>query len=312
MSLYHKYRPKGFDEIIGNEDTVRSLKADLTKQEHPHAFLFHGPTGCGKTTLGRIVSNIIGCKDNDYHEVDSADFRGIDTIREIRRQSHFKPLQGNCSIWLIDECHKMTNDAQNALLKALEETPKHVYYILATTEPQKLISTIKGRCSQYSVSALSQNEMMQLLRKVVRLENETLPKPVYEQIVQDSLGFPRNALQILDQVLSVDGEARLDTAKKYAEKQSQVIELCRALLQRTGWKKISNILTGLEKEDPESIRRAILGYCNSILLNEDNRRAYELMCWFEDPTYEIGWPGITKACYAVIMPRSSDNDDIPF
>lgn len=312
MSLYHKYRPTDFDSIIGNNDTVKSLKADLVKEDRPHVFLFHGPTGCGKTTLGRIVSNVIGCKENDFHEIDSADFRGIDTIREIRRQSHFKPLQGTCSIWLIDECHKMTNDAQNALLKALEDTPKHVYYILATTEPQKLISTIKGRCSKYPVSALSQSEMMQLLRKVVRLENESLSKPVYEQIIQDSLGYPRNALQILDQVLSVDTNSRFETAMKFAEKQSQVIELCRALVFRGGWKKIAGILSGLEKEDPEGIRRAVLGYCNSILLNEDNRRAYEIMCWFEDSTYDIGWPGITKACYAAVMPRSSDNDDIPF
>jgi DNA polymerase III gamma/tau subunit len=172
--------------------------------------------------------------------------------------------------------------------------------------------TIKGRCSKYPVSALTQSEMMLLLRKVVRLENETLPKPVYEQIIQDSLGYPRNALQILDQVLSVDVDSRLDTAKKYAEQQSQVIELCRSLLARSGWKKIANILTGLSKEEPEGIRRAVLGYCNSVLLSEDNPRAYELLCWFEDPTYEIGWPGITKACYAAIKPRNSDNDDIPF
>lgn len=300
MSLYHTHRPELFDDVIGNEDIIKTLQAMLNKKEKPHAFLLHGPTGCGKTTLGRIIATALGCVGNDFREVDSADFRGIDTIREMRRAASYKALEGTTRVWLLDECHKLSNDAQNALLKALEDTPQHVYYILATTDPQKLLSTIRGRCSQFQVSLLKDKEMFFLLRKVVKLEKESLQKLVYEQIIQDSQGHPRNALQILEQVLSVPVERRLSVAQKSAETQSKTIELCRALLGNLGWKAIALILRGLKDEDPESIRRAVLGYCNSVLLSGENERAGKLMEMMMEPTYNTGWPGITFACYAVV------------
>jgi DNA polymerase III subunit gamma/tau len=300
MSLYHKYRPKYLEDIVGNESTVQALQADLMKDDPPHAYLFHGPTGCGKTTLGRIVADALGCKGKSFREIDSADFRGIDTVREIRRQARFKPLEGTCQVWLIDECHKMTNDAQNAILKALEDPSESAYYILATTEPEKLLKTIRGRCSQYQVSPLPPDRMLGLLRKVVKEEGDTLNKAVYDQIVQDSLGHPRNALQILDQVLGVAPEQRLEIAKRQAELQSQTIQLCRALINGSGWKSIGAILQGLQGQDSEGIRRAILGYCNSILLNSDNQQAAGVMRWFESPTYDIGFPGITMSCYYAV------------
>ncbi len=301
--LYLKYRPETFDEIVGNEDVVQVLKSHLenkSKQPLPHSMLFHGPTGCGKTTLGRIVAREIGAKGIDLQEVDVADFRGIETVRDIRRQSAYKSLEGECRVWILDEAHKLTGDAQTALLKALEDTPEHVYYILCTTDPQKLIATIKGRCAQFQVNPLSDKEMKLLLRKVVKSEEESIQKEVYDQIVQDSLGHPRNALQILSQVLSVDEDKRIHIAKQAAETQSKVIELCRALLEGNPWKKISNILKGLKEEDPEKVRRAVLGYCQSVLLSGDNTAAAMVMEEFIEPFYNSGFPGLTFACYSVI------------
>src|SRR5690606_3369465 len=107
----------------------------------PHAMLFTGPSGCGKTTLARILRVKLRCSDNDFQEINAADFRGIDSIRSMRQQVGAAPLGGDSRIWLIDEAHSMTADAQNAFLKLLEDTPRHVYFFLATTDPQKLKKT---------------------------------------------------------------------------------------------------------------------------------------------------------------------------
>lgn len=300
MALYHKYRPKSFDEIFGNGETVRALKGMLTQDDKPHAILFHGPSGCGKTTLARIVANELGCKGSDFTEVDTADFRGIDTIRDIRMKSQYKPLEGEVKVWLLDECHKLSNDAQNALLKILEDTPPHVYFILATTDPQKLIPTIKGRCAQFEVKPLSEKQMKRLLFKVVKSEKEHLERKVYDQIVRDSLGSPRNALQLLDKVLAVEPEYRLKVAEKEAEQQFKTIELCRALLQRKSWKFVSRILKSLQDEDPEGIRRAIMAYMGKVLIDGENDLAALVMEEMMTSVYYNGFPGLIFACYSIL------------
>lgn len=300
-TLYLKYRPSSLEEVLGNTEIVEALDSMLSNKEKcPHSFLLAGPTGCGKTTIGRIISARLGCSGSDFVEVDSADFRGIDTVREIRKQSQYKPLEGSCRVWLIDECHKMTGDAQNALLKILEDTPNHVYFILCTTEPNKLLKTIQGRCSIFNVKQLEASQTIKLLRRVVRAEGETLEKEVYEQIAQDSMGHSRNALQILDQVLRVDPEKRLETAKRSAEEQSQSIELCRALLGKKSWKEVQTILNGLKDQDPESIRRHVLGYCQSVLLKSDMPLAGLVLENFLEPFYNTGFPGLVYACYSVV------------
>jgi len=300
MSLYNRYRPKSFEEIVGNETTLASLEADLEKKDPPHALLIHGPVGCAKTTLGRIIAAKLGSVGGDFREIDSADFRGIDTVREIRKQSQFKPLEGECRVWLIDEAHRMTSDAQSALLKALEDAPAHVYYILATTDPEKLLATIRSRCSQYVVSPLTDKQMFRLLRRIVKEEEETLDQEVIDQIIMDSQGHPRDAIQILDQTLAVPAEQRLETAKRQAEITRQTIELCRALIGNQGWKKVANILVGLKEEEPESIRRSVLGYCSAILLKEDNIAAAKVMEQFIPSVYYTGFSGITFACFSAV------------
>jgi DNA polymerase-3 subunit gamma/tau len=300
MSLYKKYRPLRFLDILGNETTIQSLEAVLRRRPQPHAYLFSGPTGCGKTTLARIVAKILGCRGSDFREIDTADFRGIDTVREIRKQARFMPLEGPCKVWLLDECHKLTEAGQPALLKMLEDPPEHVYFILATTDPQKLLPTVKGRCQQFQVSPLNDQEMSRLLRRVTKEEGESLEKRVCDQIIQDSQGHPRNALQILEQVLGVDSEKRLEVARRSAEIQSQTIELCRALIRGADWKEVRRVLSGLREQDAEGIRRAVLGYCNSILLKEENTRAALIMEEFIRPFYDSGFPGLTLACYSVV------------
>jgi DNA polymerase-3 subunit gamma/tau len=300
MSLYLKYRPSSLEAVKGNSEIVNTLESMLSKPDTcPHVFLLHGATGCGKTTLARIIANRLNCVGSDLKEIDSADFRGIDSIREIRKNSNYKPIEGDCRVWILDETHKLTNDAQNALLKILEDTPSHVYFILCTTDPQKLIAAIKGRCIEFQVKPLSDSVMHGLLKKVVRGEQETLDDEVYTQIIQDSQGHPRNALQILEQVLNASPEKRLSIAKQTAAVQSQAIDLCRALIKRASWKEVSGILASLKEQEPEDIRRVVMGYCQAILLKSDNTQAGMVLEHFIEPFYNSGFPALTLACYLI-------------
>jgi DNA polymerase III subunit gamma/tau len=300
MSLYLKYRPKTLQEVKGNKELIASLDGMLSNLETcPHSFLLTGPTGCGKTTIGRIIADRLGCKGTDFKEVDSADFRGIDTVREIRKQCNFKSLDGPCRVWLIDECHKMTNDAQNALLKILEDTPSHVYFILCTTDPQKLLPTIKGRCSSFQVNTLNETQMTGLLKRVARAEGQKLEAEVMERMVLDGEGFVRNTLQILDQVLRVAPEEQLAVAQRTALEESESKALCKALLEGKPWKAVSAILRGLKNQDPEAIRRHVLGYASTVLLGNREDTAPLIIEEFLEPTYNSGFAQIVYASYSV-------------
>lgn len=300
MNLYLKHRPTEFDQIVGNKEVVESI-SNMMEKDPPHAFLLTGPTGCGKTTIGRIIANRLDCVGEDLSEINSADFRGIDDVRNIRKLARYSPARGSTRVFLIDECHKMTNDAQNALLKILEDTPKKVYFILCTTDPQKLIGTVKGRCQMFDLKTLSDLEMKILLRRVVKEEEESLEKEVYSQIIQAAKGHPRNALQVLDQVLNVSPENRLETAKKAEILEHASIDLCRALINdRTNWKEVAGILEGLKQEDPEGIRRHVLGYCQAVILKRGNDRVAWVMECFLEPFYNTNFPGLVFASYSAI------------
>lgn len=302
MGLYQKYRPTTLDKVIGNEQVVSSLQKLLAKPKNkiPHAFLFIGPTGCGKTTMARIVANELGSTGTDYKEIDSGQFRGIDTARELRKQMQYRAMEGSARVFVIDEVHKMTNDAQNALLKALEDTPEHVYFILCTTDPQKLIKTVKGRCSTYEMQPLEEKHMVKLLFRIARSEGGSIEKPVLKQIHSTSNGHPRNAIQILEQVLGVDADERMEFAKRAEALEAETIELARALVKGSSWHKVAEILQGLKGQDAETVRRVVLGYCQTILLNKRDDHVAGVMEEMVEPFYNSGFPGLVFACYSIV------------
>lgn len=306
MSLYIKHRPDNFEDVKGNEDVVEAMIKLLANRETtPHAIFIHGPTGCGKTTLGRIFAKELGAVGQDYREIDSAEMRGIDTVRAMRESARFSPVEGECRVFLIDECHKMTNDAQNAMLKGLEDCPDHVYYILCTTAPDKMIKEIRGRCIQFGVKTLTETQMIALLRKVCRKEGETVEKEVLEKIATESLGHSRNALNILEHILCLEPDKRMAAIEKAASEENKVIDLCRVLFRKSGWKEVSTILADIEKIDPEEIRRMVLGYCGNTLkkgdVNRDSgNKAAAVIEAFWEPFYNQGFTGVVYACYSVI------------
>lgn len=305
MGLYQKYRPQSLEEVKGNRQILATLQTMVSdKKTCPHAFMLTGQTGCGKTTIGRIIVDMLDCKGSDFREVNSADFRGIDTIRDIIKNSQYKPIESSCRVWLIDEVQKMTGDAQSALLKILEDAPAHIYFILCTTDPQKVLPTVKNRCSIFQVELLSEIDMLSLLKKVAKAEGQKLNKEVLDQIVISAQGHPRNALQILEQVLNTDEENQLAIAQKSIEIQTQAIELCRALLGNKRWKEIAKILNGLKEakeDDAEGIRRMVLGYCQAILLKGENDKAAGVMECFLEPNFTNGFPQLVFSCYSAIQ-----------
>ena len=156
--LYKKYRPDGYGDLVGQAPAVKVLRG-LLKKGLPHAMLLTGPSGCGKTTVARIIKNKLQCQDSDFVELNSASDRGIDVIRGIDGRMRLGGLLGGPRIWLFDECHRLTKDAQEAMLKYLEDTPSHVYFLLATTEPDKLITAIRTRCTEVRFAAIGHEEI---------------------------------------------------------------------------------------------------------------------------------------------------------
>ena len=302
MSLATRYRPQRLDQVVGNRSIIRYVQ-NLRVQEpgrRPHAFLFSGCSGSGKTSLARLVAKTLGCKRGDFHELDSADFRGIDTIREIRRQMTLHPLHGSISFWLMDECHQLTRDAQEAILKALEEPPDHAFFALATTEPEKLKPTLRRRCIHLRVRALDIDDVMERLSLICEREGIKCSKDTLAMIADQSRGSLGVAVAVLDRISSSDEKEHEKVVNEYQVGEERVLNLCQALLKRKTWSEVANILVQLEEEEPESLRQAILGYLYRVLLRSGKERVFLMIDAFKDPLHYTGRAGLAASCFACL------------
>lgn len=509
LPLHLKWRPSSFDEMIGNESTVESLRTILAREDgEVRSFLFHGPSGTGKTTLARIIKTTLNVSDRDFYEINAASTRGIDSIREISMGCCYAPLKGKIKAYLIDECfakgtkiktqigfenietikngdfvdgltgiqkvknvfknkipldkvvklsfddrrqtfcskdhlfftekgwvkavdlknnftfsfnrnmlaygscdqhgiqyeerierwpsvklqggyresiaensyrsgrewaqnekeyidrqkergqtnlirvadveifkpgnndesfrsvignqekdqgfvefydlemdghpsyyangslvhncHKLTNDAQNSVLKLLEDTPKHVRFILCTTDPEKLIKTIRTRCTSFATVGLQRNKIVALLKRVCDGEGVKFSDDILNKIAETSDGSARQALVIMDQVIDLPtDEAAMEAIQKIGVNENTIMELSQALLKpATKWESLCKIIKGLD-EEPEKIRYAVLGYMSTVLLNADNPRAAQIIQIFADSWMYIGKSGLVSSCYLV-------------
>lgn len=301
-SLPLKYRPDYFDEVAGNAHAIEQVESILKRkiEDIPKSWLFSGSSGTGKTTMVRIIRKELEISDEDFHEYNSSNTRGIDTIRDIGAHARMSPMNGQCKMFLLDECHQLTKDAMNALLKVLEDTPINTFFMLATTNPEKLLKAIKTRCTTITMKDLTRVEVANLCTSIADKEGIDLSKKVASAIGNVADGSAREALKILDQIIDIEDEEKaLEAIEKTLGDESEVIALCRELLSNPRWKNIAALLSTLD-QDPEAARRQILSYFNSILMKQDSLQSAIIIEQFLNPFYESGKAGLTLACYTAV------------
>ena len=233
IALYRAYRPQKFSEVVGQQHIIKTLQNAISLNKVAHAYLFCGPRGTGKTTLAKIMAKALNCEHgpsiepcdecdvckgiqkgmiSDVIEIDAASNNGADDIRALRDTVKFLPSVGKYKVYIIDEVHMLSNAAFNALLKTLEEPPKHVIFILATTEPYKLPNTILSRCQRFDFQSIAMDDILSRLGIVANEENVKISQEALHQIAASSEGGMRDALSLFDQCISysVNPEISLD------------------------------------------------------------------------------------------------------
>lgn len=304
--LFKVYRPRRFTDILGQDEAVKILSRMVKKGNVPRSILFSGPSGTGKTSLARVLATKLGCRKHDLEEINIADLRGIDTIRDIRSKMTLNPLGGKAKIWILDECQTMRGESQNALLKILEdENPNSKAHImLCTTEPGKLIKAIRTRCTDIKTKCLDSDTMECLILGTCKKEKKKVHSTVLSKLVETADGSPRKALVLLNSVLELDTRAEQLNFIENSDSEKQTIELCRLLLKPgCTWDNVRGLLKQIEDE-PESIRRMVLGYVNAVILNGGLvDRCIRLIDCFSSNYYDSGKAGLSWSCYMACQKR---------
>jgi len=261
LSLYRKYRPENFNDLIGQDQVKITLKNALKNDRVAHAYLFAGPRGTGKTSTAKVFAKSLNCanpsadfepcgecnscqrieKGNslDVIEIDAASNRGIDEIRELREKVKFYPGEGKYKVYIIDEVHMLTKGAFNALLKTLEEPPESVVFILATTEPHDVITTIMSRCQRFDFTLLSLTNLKKRLKYIADAEGYEIDKEALDILARSARGGMRDAISLLDQSIS------------FSDGQLSVEEISR-MLGRIDKSDLKEFLLYLSKEESQS------------------------------------------------------------
>ena len=244
-ALYRKYRPHDFSGVLGQDHIVRVLEGAIKSGNIAHAYLFCGSRGTGKTSVARIFASAVGCKNSDLYEIDAASNRGIDDIRELREAVKTFPFEGKYKVYIIDEVHGLTKDAANALLKTLEEPPAHAIFILATTEPHKVLDSVLSRCQVFTFKKPSIELLKNMVLDVAKKEGRVLESASADLIALLGDGSFRDTLVTLQKVLYSS-----DTKKIGAEEVERITGVPKSSI-------VNGFISAINEEDVSSAYLAI-------------------------------------------------------
>lgn len=265
MTLYNKYRPKKLSEVVGQEAVIESLEGILSRKEQ-QSFLFTGPAGTGKTSIARIVARMLGCKLKDRLEIDGATYTGIDDMRKVQDIIRYRPFgDGEKRAVIGDEVHRLSQQAWDSLLKAVEEPPAHVIWLFCTTNPDKIPKTIRTRCATLALKEIPDNDLHDLVSKVAQAENIQIPEQVMGLIVREARGSARQAITNLEVCRGITDRGKAAQLLKTVLETTEVVDLCRFLLKGGSWKMAMRLVSKLEGQEPEGIRRIVCAYMTKVL-----------------------------------------------
>ena len=247
--------------------------------------------------MARILAREFGADEWNVVEINAASKRGIDMARDLERFSTASPIGGNCRAVILDEAHQLTKDAQGALLKTLEDVPDFAYYMLCTTDPHKLLPTIKTRCEKIEVAKLNDEDMDQLLIDAV--ERGKLPAPhddVLDAIIENSGGCPREAVAMLEKQNGLPREEAVRVVHQHLTHEKALIDVCRAVVAGK-WAQVLSVYKRIESPEPENVRHGVLGYLRAMLLKGGTNVVVDAIEELAEPTWNGGEPQLLAQLY---------------